>query len=380
MDIDRLQRAAREFALRPGLLYLNHAAVSPWPERTRRAIEAFARENVTEGALHYPRWVRTENRLRERLAKLINASSAQEIALLKNTSEGLSVIAWGLDWRPGDNIVSSDEEFPSNRIVWESLSTRGVELRQVPLREHNSPEEALLEQMDANTRLLAISSVQYASGLRLDLQRLGKHCRKRGILFCVDAIQSVGALVTDVQRDNIDFLVADGHKWMLGPEGIALFYCRAELRDRLRLYQYGWHMVEAHTDYDRREWQIARSARRFECGSPNMLGIHALDASLSLLLECGMEGVERRVLENSQYLLDAIGELEHYQLLTSVKESRHAGIVTFRHRTLAGEKLFRLLSDKGVVCALRGGGIRFSPHFYTSKPLLERAVSLLREL
>ncbi len=381
MDTERLQRAAREFALRPGLVYLNHAAVAPWPERTRRAVESFARENVAEGALHYPRWLKVEERLREGLARLINAPSSGDIALLKNTSEGLSVVAWGLDWRQGDNIVSSDEEFPSNRIVWESLRPRGVELRQVPLRRHtDGPEEALMAAVDENTRLLAVSSVQYASGLRLDLHKLGTYCRRRGILFCVDAIQSVGALVTDVQRDGIDFLMADGHKWMLGPEGIALFYCRAEWRDRLQLHQYGWHMVEDAGAYDRREWQIAKTARRFECGSPNMLGIHALEASLSLLLEIGMDTVEKRVLENARLLLDTIGGLASYELLTDGTAGRHAGIVTFRHRSLSGESLFRYLSREGVVCALRGGGIRFSPHFYTSKPLLEHAVSLLEKL
>ncbi len=380
MGTNRQPQVVEEFALRPDLIYLNHAAVAPWPERTRRAVESFARESAAEGALHYPRWVKTESRLRERLATLINAPSAEDIALLKNTSEGLSVIAWGLEWRHGDNIVSSDEEFPSNRIVWESLRSQGVELRQVSLQETGDPEGALLKRMDENTRMLAISSVQYASGLRLDLRRLGECCHRRGVLFCVDAIQSVGAVTTDVQRDHIDFLVADGHKWMLGPEGIALFYCRATLRDRLRLYQYGWHMVENHLDYEHRDWQIARSARRFECGSPNMLGIHALDASLSLLLEYGMDMVEKKVMENSRFLLEAVAELEHYELLTSTVEGRYAGIVTFRHRTQSNEQLFQHLLQNNVICALRGGGIRFSPHFHTERALLERAILLLSRL
>ena len=379
MDADGSQWIGREFPLRPDLIYLNHAAVAPWPRRTCRAVESFARENVREGALHYPRWVETENRLRRRLAGLINAPSPDDIALLKNTSEGLSVVAWGLPWRKGDNIVSSDEEFPSNRIVWESLRTLGVELRQVPLN-RGVPEDALLERIDRHTRLLAISSVQYASGLRLDLQRLGEFCRSRGVLFCVDGIQSVGALQTDVQRDHIDFLVADGHKWMLGPEGIALFYCRAGLRDRIRLHQFGWHMVEHHLDYEHRDWRVAQSARRFECGSPNMLGIHALEASLSLLQEVGMEAVEQRVLENSRFLFDAIGALERYELLSRTEKGRHAGIVTFRHRSLPGDRLFRQLTEKGVICAQRGGGIRFSPHFHTDEATLERAVSLLAQL
>ncbi len=369
----------REFTLRPGVAYLNHAAVTPWPRRTRLAVESFARENAAEGARHYPRWINTEKRLREQLATLINAPAADDIALLKNTSEGLSVIAYGLEWNPGDNIVSSDEEFPSNRIVWESLRGKGVKLRPARLAEGASPEEALIAQIDGNTRLLAISSVQYASGLRLDLKRLGEYCRAHDVLFCVDAIQSVGAIATDVQADSIDFLVADGHKWMLGPEGVALFYCRADLRDQLRLYQYGWHMVEEYLDYDRHDWQIASTARRFECGSPNMLGIHALNASLSLLLEYGMEQVESQLLDNSNLLQEEIARLGQYELLSPREKGRYAGIVTFRHRSRCNKQLFQQLTGRGVVCARRGGGIRFSPHFHTGKATLQKALAVLAE-
>ena len=373
----RQKRLADEFTLQPDLIYLNHAAVAPWPQRTRQAVEFFARENAVEGARNYPRWLKTEEQLRMRLAMLINAPAATDIALLKNTSEGLSVIAYGLDWSRGDNIVSSDEEFPSNRIVWESLSGKGVELRKAQLGEGATPEDALTAQMDRNTRMLAVSSVQYASGLRLDLKRLGEHCRAHGILFCVDAIQSVGAIATNVQADLIDFLVADGHKWMLGPEGVALFYCRPELRDRLRLYQYGWHMVEEYLDYDRADWQIAETARRFECGSPNMLGIHALNASLSLLLEYGMEQVEYQLLESSRFLQQAISQQEQYELLSPRTEGRFAGITTFRHLTCPPEQLFLYLAQGGVVCARRGGGVRLSPHFYTSKAALQKLVMMI---
>ncbi len=376
--MNRQQLLAEEFALQPDLVYLNHAAVAPWPQRTCRAVESFARENGAEGARNYPRWAEREARLRAQLSTLINAPAADDIALLKNTSEGLSVIAWGLEWNQGDNIVSSDEEFPSNRIVWDSLRSKGVELRQVPLGQGATPEDALIAQMDSNTRMLAISSVQYASGLRLDLKRLGEYCRAHEILFCVDAIQSVGAIATDVQADNIDFLVADGHKWMLGPEGVALFYCRAELRDRLQLYQYGWHMVEDYLNYDRADWQIAGTARRFECGSPNMLGIHALSASLSLLLEYGMEQVEKQLLENSRFLQQAISRHEQYELLSPRDEGRFAGIVTFRHRSRSTGQLFRQLTQSGVVCAQRGGGIRFSPHFHTATATLQKAVAMLK--
>ncbi len=365
-----------DFQLSNEIIYLNHAAVAPWPQRTLRAVQAFAQDNATLGSKHYLQWLETETRLRERLRTLINAPSADDIALLKNTSEALSVVAFGLEWKQGDNIVSSNEEFPSNRVVWEALEREGVSLRQADLHEAGTPEDALFAQVDERTRLIAISSVQYASGLRLDLQRIGEFCRRHDILFCVDAIQSLGAVQFDAQACHADFVMADGHKWMLGPEGLAVFYCRTELREQLKLYQYGWHMTDAYVDFDRRNWQPADTARRFECGSPNMLGIHALEASLALLQEHGMENIEERVLANARLLIDAIDASPSLELLTDSSPGRHAGIITFRHRNCDNDNLFRYLIDHRVMCAQRGGGIRFSPHYYTPKEKILQTVAL----
>ncbi len=365
-----------DFILDEDIVYLNHAAVSPWPRRTAAGVQAFADENARLGSRHYPRWLTVEESLRERLRGLINAPAADDIALLKNTSEALSVVAFGLDWQAGDNVVSSNEEFPSNRIVWQALGERGVTLKEADLQAGPTPEDALLAQVDEHTRLIAISSVQYASGLQLDLRRIGEFCREHAILFCIDAIQSLGAVRFDAQAVHADFVMADGHKWMLGPEGLALFYCRAELRDRLRLHQYGWHMTDAYTDFDRRDWQPADSARRFECGSPNMLGIHALEASLALLQERGMAWVESRVLAHARCLMAAITKAPELQLITDPSPGRHAGIVTFRHRTRDNAAVFAELTRHGVMCAQRGGGIRFSPHYYTPQAQGLRAVAL----
>lgn len=368
-----------EFKLAEDLCYLNHAAVAPWPQRTVAAVRRFAEENGRAGSQHYSRWLETEQQLREQLRQLINADSTDEIALLKNTSEGLSVVAYGLDWRAGDEIVITDKEFPSNRIVWESLAGLGVRVIQVDLTRGDTPEQALIGAMTPRTRLLSVSSVQYAAGLALDLETLGSHCRRHRVLFCVDAIQSIGVKPFDVQGCRADFVVADGHKWMLGPEGIALFYCRREWIQRLVLRQYGWHMVQVPGDYERREWQPAASARRFECGSPNMLGIHALHASLSLLLEAGLEQVYENVSANVSYLIDLL-LANHAELLSPPDLERRVGIVTFRVAGTAPEALFRHLQNSGVICALRGGGIRFSPHFYTPRTVLERAVRLATQL
>ncbi len=364
-----------EFPLSPEISYLNHAAVAPWPRRTLEAVAAFAQENGTRGAAGYPHWLQTETRLRGRLASLINAPSPADIALAKNTSEALSIIAYGLDWQPTDNLVGIAQEFPSNRIVWESLGDQGVEYRQFDLYASASPEEDLIALCDERTRLIAVSSVQYARGLRLDLERLGGLCRNRNILLCVDAIQGLGVVPFDLARAQADFVVADGHKWMLGPEGVALLYVNPQVRPRLRLYQYGWHMVEHRGDYDRPDWTPAGDATRFECGSPNMLGIHALDASLSLLMETGIEAVQATVEERINRLVDLV-DRRGFELLSPRQPERRAGILTFRVPGTDAQTLHRKLMDQGVICAQRGGGIRFSPHFHTAESVLDRAIEI----
>lgn len=368
-------RFAGEFALDPRLIQLNHAGVGPWPVRAQQAVAAFAGDNVRNGPARYPEWLAVEQRLRRQLAGLIGAQ-AEDIALLKNTSEGISLVAAGLDWRAGDNVVISDQEFPSNRMAWEALAARGVETRPVSLT-GDDPEAALTARLDARTRVLAISAVQFGTGLRLDLARLGTACRANGTLFVVDAIQQIGALRFDVRAAQADVVVADGHKWMLGPEGVALFWVRPEIRERIALTQFGWHMVENAGDYTRTEWTPARNARRFECGSPNMLGVHALSGSLSLLEDVGMEAVEQQVLANAEHLARGIGGLSGWSLLSRREARFCSGIVTAKHASGNHPAIFRSLREAGVLCAERGGGIRFSPHFYLPASQLEQALSAI---
>jgi len=364
-----------EFPLRPDLVYLNHAAVGVWPRRTADAVKNFAEENMIQGATDYPKWMNTERELRGRLKRLLNAASVDDIGLVKNTSEALSLIAYGLDWQSGDNIVSTNQEFPSNRMVWKSLQAKGVELRLAEVS-GDDPEAAILALCNKRTRLLTVSSVQYGTGLRMNLDRLGAFCHTSGVLFCLDAIQSLGALQFDAQAYHADFVVADGHKWMLGPEGLAVFYSRPEARDALSLLQYGWHMVERAGDFDATEWSPAAAARRFEPGSPNMLGIHALNASLSLFEDIGMAQVESGVLANAEAVMAWVKLNPELELITPARPGRYAGIVTFRHLHLDHDghaNLYRRLMAKGIVCAHRAGGIRFSPHFYSDVSALDTA-------
>lgn len=368
-----------EFSQLLDLRYLNHAAVAPWPKRAVSAVARFAEENAQRGARDYPSWIQVEDKLRQRLSRLLNAPSTDDIALVKNTSEALSFVAFGLDWKAGDQIIISDEEFPSNRIVWEALRPQGVEIIQVNLQQ-GDPETNLLEACGPRTRLMSVSAVQFASGLRLDLPRLGQGCKELGVLFCVDAIQQIGALPFDVQACQCAFAMADGHKWMLGPEGLGVFYCRSDLRDQLTLHEFGWHMLEHMGDYQRTEWQPANSARRFECGSPNMLGTMALEASLSLLEEVTMAEVGNALEQRVQWLIDGLGEIPGVQLHSALAPERRAGIINFTVDGHDNHALHKQLMAEQVVCIPRGKGIRFSPHFYTEPKVIEDTLRILRKL
>ncbi len=369
----------RQFPVIDKLIHLNHAAVGPWPQQTADVIKQFADENARQGSLNYLKWLKVETQLRENIKTLINASSVDEIALVKNTSEGLSLVAYGLDWNEGDNVVGIQQEFPSNRFVWDSLAARGVEFRKLDMQGQDDPEQALFDLCDVRTKLISISAVQYYNGFKMDLEKVGSFCRDHNILFCVDAIQQIGAIPFDVQAIGADFAIADGHKWMLAPEGLGLFYVRRDIIERLSLCQYGWRMTQKLIDYSQQDFKIESTARRFECGSPNMLGIHALNTSLQLLLDSGMQEIGDRVLHRIRYLIEGLKSIDDIELLTDTTEQRLSGIVTFRHRNIQDNELYKMLTYHSVLCVPRWGGIRLSPHFYTPFEQLDKVLDLIRD-
>lgn len=368
-----------EFQLHEDICYLNHAAVSPWPKRTQQAVTKFAEENTLYGAAHYLDWMKVESRLRQRLADLINANSPCDIALSKSTSEALSIIAYGLEWSEGDEIIITNQEFPSNRIVWESLANKGVSIKIANIDDEDGI-EPITSLFTNKTKLVSISSVQYASGQKVDVNTLGKICSQKKILFCVDAIQSLGAIPFDIDKNHADFVVADGHKWMMGPEGLALLYVNPKIRDDIKLHQFGWHMVKHRGDYTRTTWDIAEDATRFECGSPNMLGIHALDASLSLIQQVGLDDIKKLLEKNITYLIKKLREIPGISILSPIYPDEPSGIVTFKVKGINSDELYTKLMKRNVICACRGGGVRFSPHFYTESRVIDNAIDITKSI
>ncbi len=360
-------------------LYANHAAISPWPRVTTEAVKQFAEDNCTNGPQKYSRWLLCEAQLRQMLADLLNAGSADDIALLKNTTDGICTVANGVDWQQGDNVVLPAGEFPSNRLPWLALRDRGVEIREVDIRSTIEPEQALLASMDERTRLLAVSAVQWTDGLRLRLEVLGAACQQSGVLFFVDAIQQLGAMQIDVQACGVDFLAADGHKWMLAPEGIAVFYCREPIREQLQLSQRGWRMVDKPYQFDRNAWLPTSTSSRYEAGSPNMLGEVALHASIGLLQKVGMDEIEALVTANSLELSTGIADIAGIELVRPFDAYRASGIISFRAPAGNLAEVHRSLMRNHLTCALRGDAIRLSPHFYQPASVIQKMLSVIEK-
>src|SRR5436305_2930068 len=276
--------------------YLNHAGIGPL---TRRAVERMKTLADTVAATGDRVWLDRNaefERVRGLAARLLGARSPGEVAFVENTSTALSMVAEGFAWRAGDNVVGADLEFPSNVYPWMRLGERGVEYRTVPERDGRIDEAELPSRLDGRTRMLVLSSVQYASGYRADLARLGAACRERGVLFVVDAIQGLGALTLDVERERIDVCAAAAHKWLLSPEGIGLFYVADRVVEQLRPVRSGWRSMRDPFQWTEYDLTFHPGAKRFESGTLNAYGIVALGGSLEVLLAAGAAAIEGRVL------------------------------------------------------------------------------------
>jgi selenocysteine lyase/cysteine desulfurase len=355
--------------------YFDHAAVAPLSGRARTALAAWAEDVLANGVVHWSAGQRQVEEVRRRAARLLGADP-HDVAFIKNTSEGIGIVAEGLRWRPGDNVVTAQDEYPANVYPWLNLAERGVEVRRVASQAGRVLVDDLRSAIDSHTRLVSLSFVEFATGFRNDLDAVGALCRERGIVFFVDAIQGLGVLPLDVGRTPIDFLAADGHKWLLGPEGAGLLYIRRECLSELRPIGVGWNSVVHSHDYDRIELDLKPNAGRYESGSLNVGGIHALGASLELLLEAGIEAIGRRVLELTHYLCERATHAGA-EVYSSRRPGEASGIVSLKIPGGDIRGLVRRLRDAGIVVNHRAGRLRVSPHAYNTAEEIDRLVELL---
>ncbi|HJT76771.1 MAG TPA: aminotransferase class V-fold PLP-dependent enzyme, partial [Gemmataceae bacterium] len=300
-----------------------------------------------------------------------------DVAFVKNTSEGIGIVAEGFPWQPGDNVVIAEEEYPANVYPWLNLASRAVEVRRVPSRGSRLLLDDLRAALDGRTRVVSLSFVEFASGFRNDLATVGGLCRERGILFCVDAIQGLGILPLDARQLPIDFLSADGHKWLLGPEGLGVFYARREAVERLHPVGVGWNSVVHATDFAHIDFRLKPHAGRWESGSLNVAGVTALGASLDLLLSAGIPAVAARVLELTDHLCEQAARAG-LEVFSSRRPEERSGIVSLTVPGADPADLVRRCRKEGVAVNQRAGRVRVSPHCYNTTEELDRLVELLR--
>jgi selenocysteine lyase/cysteine desulfurase len=355
---------------------MDHAAVSPLPHRAADVLRAWALDQETHGVMLWPEWEARLEATRDRIAALLNAHR-DEIAFVGSTTQGIGLVAEGFPWQEGDNVVIPAEEYPSNIYPWMNLASRGASVRLVPSREGRVWPEDLAAAMDSRTRVLAVSHVEFASGFRNDLDRLAELCQGRGIALFVDAIQGLGPFEIDVARTPIDFLAADGHKWLLGPEGAGLLYVRRDWIDRLRPLGVGWHSVVGSYNSPEIEFRLKPNAQRWEGGSFNMPGIQTLGASLSLLMEIGPATVSRRILAHADTVRDIAARVG-WRVAGSSRPEDRSGIVALEHDEIPSTHAAHFLRSRGVAVASRRSRLRISPHVYNNQEDLERLEQALR--
>src|SRR5438445_1171390 len=315
-----------EFPITRRWAFFDHAAVAPLSGRAQRAMTEWAADMAENGDVHEPTWVRRVEEVRRLAGRLLNADPL-DLAFVKNTSEGIGIVAEGLPWQSGDNVVTAAEDYPANIYPWMNLADRGVELRTVPSRDRRLWFDDIRAAIDSRTRLVSLSAVEFASGFRNDVDALAALCRERGVYFFVDAIQSLGVFPLDLKRTPIDFLSADGHKWLLGPEGAGIFYVRRELVERLHPIGVGWNSVVGSRNFAKIDFRLKPHAGRWESGSLNVAGIAALGASLELLLEVGIANIAKRVLELTDHLC-AFADKAGVQIFSSRRAEDKSGIVS----------------------------------------------------
>jgi cysteine desulfurase / selenocysteine lyase len=363
-----------EFPVTAACVYFDHAGVAPVSRRVASAVEAFIADARDAGRLRYAAWEQRAEAVRAAAARLIGAA-VDELAFVSSTSDGLSSIATAIDWRPGDSVVAVDGEFPANVYPWWGLERVGVTTRLAVPVEGRLTVEAIAALIDPTTRVVSVSAVDFATGQRRPLAAIGDLCRRHGILFCVDAIQALGALRIDVERDAIDALTADGHKWMCAPEGCGILYVSRRWLEHLRPQRLGWKSVVDHGRYLPYHFELKADAQKFECGSLNFLAIHALGAALDLAFEVGLDEIERRVLGVTAQLRATLAA-RGCVLVSPPDPAEHSGITTVRTRE-APESAVRRLRSAGILASPRGGGVRFSPHFYADDDEIARCVATL---
>jgi len=362
----------RFFPITAKKIYMNHAAISPMSTRVTEKLDWYIDERSFGLVDIYPKAIEIRESLRGSAARLIN-TKPENIAFISNTSEGFNILVHGLEWQQGDQIILTDYEFPSNIYPFKNLESQGVEIVLIPNRDGIIELDDIIKAITPRTKLLSISFVEFSNGFRNDLEAIGKICKEHGIIFSVDGIQGLGGIQLDVQKYQIDFLSNGGHKWLMGTMGAGLMFIHPELFRKIKPQFTGWLAVENAWDFFDYKLDFLPDAKRFEYATGNFLGITALSASIGLLLEAGPAEIENHLLTIGAQMVEGM-EAQGLKFLGSRDKKYWSGIYSFAGKNM--EKFQEYLLSKDIVCALRNGNLRVSPHFYNTS---DEVGELIRE-
>ncbi|MBS7707731.1 aminotransferase class V-fold PLP-dependent enzyme [Chelatococcus asaccharovorans] len=374
-----LAEARSDFPIVYRRAYLNACSLMPLSNRVVGAVHAQLGDLQLNGRNNSPHRIRfAEEHIRPAIARLIGASAA-EIAFVKNTTEGLNIVANSIDWREGDNVVIANIEYPSNVYCWLNLQRRGVQIRWVDAKAAGGRVlvDDIAQLIDSRTRLVSVSCVQFSTGYRQDMEATGALCHERGVLLNYDAIQAAGVLDIDATRTHFDFMSAGGHKWLGGPMGTGFFYCRSSALGHLHPHAIGpGSMTNEETDIDYDIGLMQPDARRFEEALPNYPGLWGLQASLSTILALGTKLTEAHAMALVAHAIEGL-KRKGYLIHSPSEPAARSGILTFRHPGLPSAELNERLVLAGVDVTVRQGNLRIAPHFYNDTGDIDRLLDAL---
>ena len=357
--------------------YLNSAAISPIPTTAGEAVGRQLVDVALHGSAHYQDWVNTKDRARALIAGMLKVRSEQ-VAFVRNTSDGFASIANGLKWKAGDNIVSFEREFPANFYAWRRIrDDHGVELRLCPERDGRIDLNELTSLIDGNTKVVAISAIQYASGFRADLERMGRAAHAVDALFCVDIIQGLGAIPFDLPAQYVDAVCGASHKWLCSPEGCGFIFLSDRARQRINPTLVGWISVETPWDFEDREQPFKSTALAWESGTGCASLFYGFEQSLKLLTETGADRIESHLAELTDSLCDSLAGRD-YEIVSSRLPGEKSQIVCIKHPGgLTSNQLAATLEQQNVIVSPRGDRLRIAPHFYNNAQDIDRLITAL---
>ncbi|MCF8261974.1 MAG: aminotransferase class V-fold PLP-dependent enzyme [Melioribacteraceae bacterium] len=363
--------------IRKGKIYFNHAAIGPLSKLVVNDLEKYLSERSFGTIKNYDHYLKIASELKSRLAHVFN-TDPKRFALVENVAFGMNTLANGLNWNVGDHIILNDLEFPSNVYPFLNLKNQGVNIELVKSTDGKVSVQSIEEKITDRTKLISISAVQFLTGYRADLQKIGEVCKRNNIVFAVDSIQAAGAVNIDIPKCNIDFLTGGSQKWLMGLQGASFFYISEELQSKMEQKFVGWNSYKSAWELINYDEVLKPDAERFQNGTLNVIGFTAFNSSLSMFLEFGLDNIEKIILNNTDYFIKTFNGIGISPLLNGVDQKNLSGIISVRINN--ADQIKSALEKQNIFVEVREGLLRISPHFYNTRDEIDRVIKEIAAL